>query len=229
MLSARSMSTRQALIDAAEREFAEHGYAAVGIRELAAAAGGANVSALQYHFGSKQELYLAAIRNALTQPDLERTWGLLAAPPRNRLDAARQLVAFVRAFLGRLLDEGELQSCARLMLREAMRPGEACDLVVRDFVAPHEELVAGVVRVLAPGLSPEQELAHARSVLGQVLHYHVFRPFIERRSPSSVLTREDVGAIADHVARFSLGGLSCSPAFIEKALAHDPAQPETTS
>jgi AcrR family transcriptional regulator len=218
------MSTRRALIEAAERLFAEHGYAAVGIRELAAAAG-ANVSAIQYHFGSKAELYLAAIRNALTQPEIEETWALLSTPPRNRLDAGRRLAAFVRAFLGRLLDEGELKSCARLMLREAMQPGEAVDMVVNDFVAPHEELIVGVVRVLAPGLTPEQELAHARSVLGQVLHYLVFRPFIERRWPTSSLTPADVDAIADHVARFSLGGLSCSPAFIEKALARDAAAP----
>lgn len=41
---------------AAEREFASRGVAAVSLREVAAAAGQRNVSAVMYHFGSKLEL-----------------------------------------------------------------------------------------------------------------------------------------------------------------------------
>ena len=47
--------TREAIIEAAMRGFAEKGFEATGIREIAAAAG-CNVAAISYHFGGKEGL-----------------------------------------------------------------------------------------------------------------------------------------------------------------------------
>ena len=57
----RPPATREALLDSAERLFAARGYEAVGTREIVADAG-ANLAAIKYHFGSKQDLYLAAVK-----------------------------------------------------------------------------------------------------------------------------------------------------------------------
>lgn len=48
--------TREHLIVAAERLFAERGVGAVSLREIGAAAGQRNTAAAQYHFGSKEAL-----------------------------------------------------------------------------------------------------------------------------------------------------------------------------
>lgn len=51
----------QALIQAAERLFAERGSDAVSLREITAAAGATNASAIQYHFGDRRGLIRAVL------------------------------------------------------------------------------------------------------------------------------------------------------------------------
>lgn len=53
--------TREQILDAAERLFAEHGLSAVSGRQISEAAGQANNSAVGYHFGSKSELIKAVV------------------------------------------------------------------------------------------------------------------------------------------------------------------------
>ncbi|MEU6146166.1 TetR family transcriptional regulator [Streptomyces sp. NPDC047081] len=55
-------ATRQALLDAAERLFAEHGVHAVGNRQISEAAGQGNNTAVVYHFGTKADVVRALIR-----------------------------------------------------------------------------------------------------------------------------------------------------------------------
>jgi AcrR family transcriptional regulator len=48
-------STKQKILDSAERLIAEQGYSATSLRQIIAAAG-VNLAAIHYHFGSKEEL-----------------------------------------------------------------------------------------------------------------------------------------------------------------------------
>lgn len=216
-LSERQAPTRETLLDAAERLFAEKGYSGVGVRELAAAAG-ANLASIQYHFGSKRELYLATVTRSMERQGGRGAFELLEQRPASREEAARLFVRFVRRFLDSLLAEAALGTCGLLMLREAMRPSEAIDAVVSRFTRPHQELLVGVVAAVAPGGTPlECELA-AHSVLGQVLHYMIQRAFLERQSEIQLGDPHAVRAVADHVARFSLRGLGCSEELVRYAL-----------
>jgi AcrR family transcriptional regulator len=65
-----SSAVRDALISAAERLFAERGSAAVSLREINAAAGATNASAIQYHFGGRRGLVMAVL--AKHEVDIER-------------------------------------------------------------------------------------------------------------------------------------------------------------
>jgi AcrR family transcriptional regulator len=55
-------ATREALLDAAERLFAEHGVHAVANRQISTAAGQGNNAAVSYHFGTKTDLVRALAR-----------------------------------------------------------------------------------------------------------------------------------------------------------------------
>ena len=55
-------ATREALLDAAERLFAEHGVHAVAHRQISLAAGQGNNAAVSYHFGTKADLVRAIAR-----------------------------------------------------------------------------------------------------------------------------------------------------------------------
>ena len=59
-----SAGTKTRILDAAEALFTEHGYEATSMRQLTAAAG-ANLAAVNYHFGSKEELFQAVLTRRL--------------------------------------------------------------------------------------------------------------------------------------------------------------------
>src|SRR5262245_20001743 len=59
--SRESPSTRDTILDAAERCFAERGFSGVSMREMAAAAGLKNQASLYHHFRDKRALYEAVL------------------------------------------------------------------------------------------------------------------------------------------------------------------------
>jgi len=58
-------STRDLILDVAERLFAEHGFAGVSVRQIAADAGLKNQASLYHHFRNKLALYEAVIQRGL--------------------------------------------------------------------------------------------------------------------------------------------------------------------
>jgi AcrR family transcriptional regulator len=58
---ARSQSTRESILFAAERMFAEHGIDSVSLRDIGLAAGQKNNGAVQYHFGDRDNLVLQIV------------------------------------------------------------------------------------------------------------------------------------------------------------------------
>ncbi|NUU21725.1 MAG: TetR/AcrR family transcriptional regulator [Streptomycetaceae bacterium] len=64
--------TRARILDAAERLFAERGVADVSLREIGAAAGQRNNSAVQYHFGTRDALVRALYEDRLAPLNARR-------------------------------------------------------------------------------------------------------------------------------------------------------------
>jgi len=211
------LDTRTALLDAAEELFAERGYHGAGLRQVVARAG-VNLAAVKYHFGSKRALYVETVRHAMVAKGGGSSWELIARPPRSRREAALVLARFVREFLSNVLLRNESRLCARLMLREAMRPSEAIGEVVASFTLPRTRLLESLVAVLAPRAAAEELERTAHSVLGQILHYVIQRPFLERQSALDLASDAGVRRLADHIVRFSLRGLGLSEAFVARAL-----------
>ena len=84
-------ATQDTLLDAAEALFAEQGFAATSLRQVTQRAG-ANLAAVNYHFGSKEELVKAVLRRRIEPINAER---------RRRLEELRapSLEQVLRAFL----------------------------------------------------------------------------------------------------------------------------------
>jgi AcrR family transcriptional regulator len=77
----RGEATRQRIVDAAERLFAERGIAAVPLRDIGIEAGQKNHAAVQYHFGDRQQLVTAILEGRGGQSEASRAdvvAGLLA-------------------------------------------------------------------------------------------------------------------------------------------------------
>ena len=217
----RTLKTREALLDAAEALFCERGFAGVGNRELVARAG-VNLAAIRYHFGSKRGLYLESLRRLFCRPEALEVWSRLEPPPGTRTEAARVLAGFIRELTTGLLTEPELGACAVFMLREAMHPSEALPDLIATFTGPHEDALAGVIAVAAPELDEARRRLAARSIMGQIFHQHLFRPFFDGAPEDAVrrsLAPPEIARIAEHLIRFSLGGLGLGERAIERALA----------
>ena len=70
-IDATSADTKTRILDTAESLFMEHGFEATSLRSLTAAAG-VNLAAVSYHFGSKEELFQAALTRRLDPMNQER-------------------------------------------------------------------------------------------------------------------------------------------------------------
>src|SRR5437868_9978051 len=66
-----SQDTKTRILDVAEGLFMEHGCEATSLRQLTAAAG-VNLAAVNYHFGSKEELFQAVLTRRLDPMNQER-------------------------------------------------------------------------------------------------------------------------------------------------------------
>jgi AcrR family transcriptional regulator len=70
-VDATSADTKTRILDAAEHLFMEHGFEATSLRQLTSAAG-VNLAAVNYHFGSKEELFEAVLTRRLDPMNQER-------------------------------------------------------------------------------------------------------------------------------------------------------------
>jgi TetR/AcrR family transcriptional regulator, regulator of cefoperazone and chloramphenicol sensitivity len=184
-------STREALIRAALARFGEKGFRATTTREIAAAAG-ANIGSIAYHFGGKAELHRACaehiaklMRNAIG----DRVAQLAADPSLTPEAATERLVAIATAFSTFLASSSEAETVARFMLREMDRPTEALDLIYSSVVAPAH---MGICRLWSAATgTPEDDpetLLTVFALIGQVLYFRIGREVIRRR-----LTWDKVG------------------------------------
>src|SRR5438874_976468 len=64
-------ATKERILDVAESLFMEHGFEATSLRSITAAAA-ANLAAVNYHFGSKEELFEAVLTRRLDPMNQER-------------------------------------------------------------------------------------------------------------------------------------------------------------
>jgi AcrR family transcriptional regulator len=199
-------ATRQRLLDTAGEIFAAHGFRGATVREICRKAG-ANVAAVNYHFGGKAGLYAEVLRFA-------HTCAMTKYPPdmglKPKASARERLHAFVRSFLFRVLDKGRPAWHGKLMAREIADPTGALESIVKDGVRPHFAALRAVVTdLLPPRVADDADVVRyaAWSVVAQCLYYFYARPVILQLHPSQGLEGDAVEEIATHITDFSLAAL----------------------
>jgi AcrR family transcriptional regulator len=159
--------TRERLLDAAERLFAENGFAATSVRDITATAS-SNIAAVNYHFGGKHNLYHEVFRRRM------------AAMRDQRIASIRQvqggasslegvLYAFATAFLQPLVDRGSGRLLIELITREMLDPQLPRELFLAEVVGPVQEALAEAIMTVTPGLEPGPARLCVVSIVGQLL------------------------------------------------------------
>jgi AcrR family transcriptional regulator len=198
--------TKVRLIEAAGEEFAGKGFDAARIRAICDRAG-ANVAAVNYHFGDKEQLYVETVLDA-HRCGMEHGDDFSAVGP----DPAQQLRGFIHHFLARVLAIHHPDDWRpRLMLRELLQPTSASDVLVRESIRPHFERLQAIMRQFCPEADERRLNALAFSVIGQCLHYKMGRPIALRLIGTDAFHALDLDFLTDHITSFCLAAVGAIP------------------
>ncbi|HEY2435089.1 MAG TPA: TetR family transcriptional regulator [Vicinamibacterales bacterium] len=168
-----SADTREKLLRAAERLFAQHGYTNVSVRAIAAAAG-VNWSLVGYYFRGKEGLLSEVYRRHCSTLNSERLRLLgLAARGRGRLEQI--IEAFVRPALAEIQTGGRAAGFSRLRaILAAEDSALLTQLVAENFDVSSRTFVAALRRCL-PGVPADEVLWRFHFMLGTI-YYSVSSP-----------------------------------------------------
>jgi AcrR family transcriptional regulator len=195
--------TREKLLEVAGPIFAHRGYKAATIREICVAAG-ANVAAVNYHFGDKLGLYTEVLQQSMRAAEVEAVQSALDqnASPEDILRAV------IRARLRSVCRGGLPDWHFRILSHELVQPTPAFPQLINKVGRPIFkrllELIGGMI-----GLPPNDDKTRlcAISVMGQILAYVFAGPLLAGVWPELTMTPEQVERIADHIGDFSLSYL----------------------
>jgi AcrR family transcriptional regulator len=197
--------TKERILDVAERLFAEKGYSGTSLRAVTAAAG-ANLAAVNYHFGSKRALLRAVFVRLSGPANRERLSHLdrLEADP-----AAPSLEAILSAFLTPALrvvvDLGERgHTATRFLGRIAADPAaDVQEMIADEFGEVTERFLAALARAL-PEIEGDVLLWRFKLMVGVLIYVQADedwkRELPDRPGPS------DVEAVRDRTIAFLAAG-----------------------
>ncbi|MBC7771735.1 MAG: CerR family C-terminal domain-containing protein [Pyrinomonadaceae bacterium] len=204
LASHSEQDTRQRLLDAAGRVFADQGFRDATVREICSLAG-VNIASVNYHFRDKQGLYREVIQYAASE-------ALTKYPPgggvTERAEPEERLRAFIQNYLNRLLDEGRPAWHGMLIAREMVQPTAVLDELAQTFVRPQYLRVRGIVTDLLQDAATDDRVRFCTcSVVSQCLFYKNCRPIIERVMPEHRYDADTRGRLAEHIATVCIAGI----------------------
>jgi TetR/AcrR family transcriptional regulator, regulator of cefoperazone and chloramphenicol sensitivity len=199
--------TQTRLLEAAGQVFAEKGFQDATVRRICERAG-VNIAAINYHFGDKEQLYVASVRHAF-QCRLE-SMPIPNWPPGT--PPAQKLRDFIHVVVDRMCNDHYLPWQWQLLMRELSQPSQAGESIVRDFIGPVYGLLRGILQEALPGEVDEVKLhLTAFSIMGQCFYHRVARPIIRLVVGEEEHARYVSRLVADHIADFTLAALGLAP------------------
>ncbi len=195
----RGCRTRQALVEAGLELFGEYGLKGTTTRMLCEASG-ANVAAINYHFGHKDGLYLAVIDyivgrlQAAVRPTAEALVAEVTATKFNPAVARSAFLRLIDTMADTMVQSDEIRLWSRIIVREQSRPTPAFDHIYDncfDRVQSKLLLLLGAATGVDPASNEARIRVHA--LFGQMLGFAVSRESLLRSLGTKALT-------ADHVA-----------------------------
>ena len=166
----RAGGTRDAILTAAERLFAEHGVFAVSNRQVSEAAGQGNNAAVGYHFGTKADLIRAIVRKHNEQ--VEHLCQQLVAAAGKSAEVRDWVECLVLPFAQHLTELGNPTWYARFSAQLMPDPAHR-DISSEESLASSSvlQIIEGLNRSL-PGMPPEVRVE--RNAMARQLIVHMF-------------------------------------------------------
>jgi AcrR family transcriptional regulator len=185
--------TREAILDAARRAFAELGYQRATIRGVADLAG-VDPALVHHYFGTKQALFVAAVQ--LPVNPVEHLMAVLAEDP---AQAGRRMV---ETFLA-VWDHAASQSPLLALVRSAVGDEHAAALL-REFIT--EEVLGQIARRLG---SPDARL-RATLAGSQIIGLAMARYIVKVEPLASAPPEQVAAAVGPTLQRYLTGDLAAA-------------------
>jgi len=196
--------TRNRLLMAGARLFAERGFKQVTVRDICREAR-ANVAAVNYHFGDKLGLYRHVLGIAV---DTMRATLAAARAGRENAGAEDRIRAYVQVFLERTVGSGRHSWIHRLITREVVDPTPALDVIVQQAIRPRiVYLRALVAELLSCRVDDDRVIRCAHSIHAQCVSV-IPSPVAARLYPDLDMTPASAAALAEHITAFSVAGVA---------------------
>ncbi len=196
-------STKQRILDSAEALFARHGFAGASLRQVTAAAK-VNLAAVNYHFGSKENLINEVFRRRLDVLNSERLQALSAAlaAPEVRLEDV--LAAFIRPALAMAQDEHGGAGFVRVLARAYAEHNTQLRKFLHDNYSPTLKQFAAAFARLLPHLD-KQELYWRLDIVSGALTYAMADFGLIKRRGTTPQQHQELAV--QHLIKFAAAGL----------------------
>ena len=206
MAAPQELGTKARLLQAARKVFSEHGLENATIREICSLAG-ANVAAVNYHFGNKEKLYTAVLQDYIQRENERHPRDEGVTPQSEPKDRLR---AYVRSFLLQTLGDGDQENerLGKLLTQEFIEPSQYFGEIFERNCRPTHNLLLDIVRQLLPGHDETTVSRSASSIIGQCVLFDFAKEAISRMNPELVLQAGNIEDCTDFIMEFSLGGIA---------------------
>lgn len=202
-MSKAQFSTKERILDAAETLFAQYGFGGTSLRQVTSQAD-VNIAAVNYHFGSKENLVNEVFRRRMDEMSGQRLARLRAAIEADAVDLEGILAAFVEPPLAMAQDRHGGGAFIRVIARayaeknDSLRRflSEQYGHVLREFA----KAIAGCM----PGLSKEELYWRLDFLAGSLTYAMADFGMIKR--PVGVSEQEHRQRAARELIRFAAAG-----------------------
>ena len=203
------IDTRLRILDAAELLFTQHGFEATTLRQITGAAE-VNLAAVNYHFGSKEELIREVFRRRLTwlnQQRLSELDRLEAEAGGKPLKPSRILEVFFGVALKMAADtKGGGRNFMRLLGRTYRKPPEFVrGFLAEEYTAVIDRFKAALIKAL-PGVPSKEILWRFHFMLG-AMSYAISGTEALHIVAEDELDDGDAEALYARLMSFMIGGL----------------------
>jgi AcrR family transcriptional regulator len=195
--------TRERIIKAAERLFAEHGYEGTSIRAIVAKAR-VNQAAINYHFDGKDGLYREVLRSAfkaLTENQLAHAEEVTA------MTREAALTEFIRRQLWPLMARDEFSRHLRIFNWESVQPTAVFRKLLSEEAAPFIGLAIDLVRRFLPSADHRTLVVAAIWLMGQCSVFVRNREQLAGPPVDLTLDESAVEWLAQMISTWTIGGL----------------------
>ncbi|GAB6166237.1 CerR family C-terminal domain-containing protein [Thermostilla marina] len=205
---AQEADTKTRIIEAAGPIFAEKGFEGATAREICDAAG-VNVAAVNYYFGSKENLYAEVVRSAM--PVLAEDFTTVASDA--GMTPEDKLRLFIRTLVEHMLGRPAPVWKAMLVMREMLSQSSLCrEQFIAHIRMNFQALLSILDQLLPPGTPEHRRYQTAFSVISQCVHYRGAAEIIRELVPPDLYaSRFTPACIAEHITQFVFASLGLGP------------------